>query len=371
MNASIIGALGLLAVLALPVNAHEGHDHGDAPKPLINAGNLPQRLGDGSLFLPKLSQRQMGVLTLPVNAAAVPKTIELAGTVVPDPQRGGRVQTLQAGRIEPAAKGGMPLPGQPVRQGEVLAWVAPALGQVERTSQLGLLAELKAAQSLAERRLARLRALSGTVPGKEIEAAESELVSVQGRLAAASEGAHGREALKAPVSGVLAASHVVAGQVVDARELVFEIVDPDSVFIEAVAYDSLDVATVRSASVASDAGSQPLRLIGASRRLRAQALPLLFGARAKGAGWRLPLGQPVKIQVALTSTVSGLPLPKSAVVRSPANLDMVWVKLAPEHFVPRPVSTAALDGERVLVVRGLAAGERVVVDGAALINQIR
>ncbi|MCK6391330.1 MAG: hypothetical protein L6Q40_09980 [Azonexus sp.] len=98
MNASIIGALGLLAVLALPVNAHEGHDHGDAPKPLINAGNLPQRLGDGSLFLPKLSQRQMGVLTLPVNAAAVPKTIELAGTVVPDPQRGGRVQTLQAGR---------------------------------------------------------------------------------------------------------------------------------------------------------------------------------------------------------------------------------------------------------------------------------
>ena len=51
---------------------------------------------------------------------------------------------------------------------EVLAWIVPALGQIDRANQGALLAELQAAHALAERRLARLRELSGTVPGKEI-----------------------------------------------------------------------------------------------------------------------------------------------------------------------------------------------------------
>lgn len=361
----------LLAVLALPLAAHEGHDHGDERKSVVNPGNLPQRMADGSVFLPKPAQRQIGVLTQPVNPAQVPKTIELAGTVVLDPQRGGRVQAMQPGRIEPAGKGGMPLAGQKVRKGEVLAWIVPALGQIDRANQGALLAELQAAHALAERRLARLRELSGTVPGKEIDAAESEVRSLNGRLAAAGQGIHGREALLAPVGGVLAASHVVAGQVVDARELVFEIVDPDSLYIDAVAYEMLAPDSIVSASVALGEASLSLNLLGTSRRLREQALPLIFGQRAAGVGLRLPLGQPVKIQVKLRSTATGMPVPKRAVVRSPANQDMVWVKVAPEHFVARTVSTEALDGEQLLVVRGLAAGDRVVVDGAALINQIR
>ena len=43
-----------------------------------------------------------------------------------------------------------------------------------------------------------------------------------------------REALLAPLSGVIASSHVVLGQVVEARELVFEIVDPTRVLVEAI-----------------------------------------------------------------------------------------------------------------------------------------
>jgi membrane fusion protein, heavy metal efflux system len=362
----------LLAALAVPpLAAHEGHDHGDEKKALPNLGNTPQRLPDGTVFLPKTAQRQIGVRTLPVAGEQVPRTLELPGKVIMDPQRGGRVQAMIAGRIEAAGPQGLPVAGQRVRRGEVLARVVPSAGQLERAGQAAQVAELKAARQLAERRLARLQELSDTVPRREIEAAESDVLSLNGRIAALGDGLAGRDALLAPVDGVIAASNAVLGQVVEARELVFEIVAPDSLHVEALAYETFDLGAVAAASLAVGEQSLALQLVGASRRLREQALPLVFASRATGAGLRLPLGQPVKLQVALRETLTGLPLPQRVLVRSPANETMVWVKTAPERFAPRPVRTQPLDGARVLVVSGLVAGERVVVDGAALLNQIR
>ena len=85
----------------------------------------------------------------------------------------------------------------------------------------------------------------------------------------------------------------------------------------------------------------------------------------------LPLGMPVKVQVQLKAQVSGLPVPMTALSRSQANEVMVWVKLSPERFAPRAVQTMPFDGLRVIVTQGLAAGDRVVVQGANLISQIR
>jgi len=71
------------------------------------------------------------------------------------------------------------------------------------------------------------------------------------------------------------------------------------------------------------------------------------------------------------STVRGVAVPAKALVRSPANQTIVWVKTAPEHFKARVVTTEPLDGARVAVTAGLQAGERVVTQAAPLINQIR
>ena len=82
------------------------------------------------------------------------------------------------------------------------------------------------AQVLINQGITSLAELADTVPRKEVEAAESEAASLAGRIAALGSGLAMREALVAPVAGVIASAHAVAGQVVDARELVFEIVDP-------------------------------------------------------------------------------------------------------------------------------------------------
>jgi multidrug efflux pump subunit AcrA (membrane-fusion protein) len=47
------------------------------------------------------------------------------------------------------------------------------------------------------------------------------------------------------------------------------------------------------------------------------------------------------------------------------------VHVEPERFEPKPVRTQPFDATRVIVSAGLAEGDRIVVRGAELINQIR
>jgi cobalt-zinc-cadmium efflux system membrane fusion protein len=220
-------ALVLSLGLGGPALAGPGHDHGDAPA--APSANGPQRLPDGSVFLPKPAQRQLGVRTLLTQAGDLPRSFELSGKVVMDPNAGGKVQPLNAGRIEPGPRG-LPDAGQAVRKGEVLAYVVTSAAPIERSNQSAQLAELRAAKSLADKRVARLKELADTVPRKDIEAAESEAQALADRIAAVG--------LVAPVSGVIASANVVSGQVLEARETLFEIVNPERLLIEALAFDA-------------------------------------------------------------------------------------------------------------------------------------
>jgi len=361
--AALLLALGAAAMAW----AGPGHDHGDAPA--APSANGPQRLPDGSVFLPKPAQRQLGVRTQVAEAGELPRSFALNGRVVMDPNAGGLVQPLNAGRIEPGPRG-LPSPGQVVRKGEVLAYVRPSVAPLERSSQAAELAELRAARTLAEQRVARLRELADTVPRKDIEAAESEARSLADRVAAIGAGLDTREPLLAPASGVVAAAHVVAGQVVDARERVFEIVDPARLRIEALAYDAALAADVGGASLVVGTERVPLAYVGAARSLREQALPLIF--RAEGPALAaLAVGQPVRVFVQGQGRVKGIAVPVASLMRNPANQTIVWVKTAPERFEPRTVTVEPLDGVRVAVTSGLQAGDRVATQGAPLINQIR
>ena len=262
--APLFSALGSIA-LAGPGHGHGG-DHGAAAAPNANG---PQRLPDGSVFLPKPAQRQLSVRTVLTATADLPRSVALNGKVVMDPNAGGKVQPLYAGRME-AGPRGLPEPGQAVRKGEVLAFVVPTSAPTERANQMAQLAELRAAKALTDKRVARLKELADTVPRKDIEAAESEAQSLAGRIAAVGSGIASREALLAPVAGVIASAHAVAGQVVDARELMFEIVDPTRLRVEALAFDAAMAADIASATLVVGGQRVPLTFVGAARSLREQ-----------------------------------------------------------------------------------------------------
>jgi multidrug efflux pump subunit AcrA (membrane-fusion protein) len=318
--------------------AGEGHDHGDAPP--VASGNGPKRQPDGSVFLPKPAQHQIGVRTLPVTAGELPRAFELTGKVVMDPNAGGKVQAIVTGRVT-AGPNGLPLSGQAVKRGEVLAYVTPEVGGNSR--------------SLAESRLRRLRELSDTVPRKFIEEAEAAVANEQ---------------LRAPVSGVIASANVVSGQVVEARETLFEIVNPERMLVEALAFDMAIASDIAGAFVAVGDQRLPLRLLGVARSLREQALPLTFRGEG-GALAALAIGQPVKVFVQTRKTVQGISVPAAALMKNPANQTIVWVKTAPERFEPRTVTVDPLDGTNVAVTSGLKTGDRVATHAATLINQVR
>ena len=367
------GALIMGATASFDAEAGPGHDHGDAAP--AASGNAPKRQADGGVFLPKVSQRLLGIRTVEVVEATLPKAIELTGRVMPDANAGGKVQPTQAGRIE-AGPRGLPTLGQTVRKGEVLAVVRASSSAIERANQQSQSTELKSNLELAKKRLARLEQLEGTVPAKDIEAAKLDVGSLQQRAAAVGASVVALEALVAPVAGVIAAANVVAGQVVDAREVLFEIVDPARLNIEASVFDAALLANIASASASPSAGVNiPLTFVGAGRTLREGAIPVLFKTAVPKSGSStnaaLAVGQPVKVLVQTKEQVKGFAVPAGAVVKNASNQDMVWVHTDAELFAARPARVLALDGATVSVVEGLKAGDRVVTQGAPLVNQVR
>jgi membrane fusion protein, heavy metal efflux system len=360
----------LASLLALPVYAGPGHDHGDAAP--AASGNSPQRRPDGHVFLPKPSQRQLAIRTQLAEQQKVPESFELMGRVVADPNAGGAVQAVQAGRLEPGPRG-FPTLGQRVRKGEVLAYVVPAVATLERANQTAQIAEARAARALAQSQYERLKQLEGSVPQKEIEAAASNVRTLDARVAAIGNSLSVREALRAPADGVIAVANATAGRVVDTREVVFEIIDPARLRIEATAFDAARVAEIGGAATSVGQQVVLLRYLGAGGALREGALPVSFVAQARD-GKNLPplaVNQPVRVYAATKRLITGVALPAAAVVKNPSNQDIVWVHESAELFAPVPVRTVPLDGATVAVIQGLTPGMRIVVQGAPLINQVR
>ena len=369
-----------LACVANGARAHGDEDHSKDDKKGKSAAvastyastgassDVTQRLADGSLFVSKPVQRQIGVRTQPMHITELAATIELNGKVIADPETGGRVQATYAGSLLPGPKG-MPVPGRKVAKGEVLAYLRPIGSAIERGNQKAQLAELEAQLAIADGRVRRFDQLEGAVPQKEIEAARIERSALQKRRAFVGASIDSAEPLVAPASGVISATQVVAGQVVDTKEILFEIVDPTRLAVEALAYDAGIAATLISASALAEQTALELKFVGGGRQLREQALPLLF--RIVNTNAVVAVGQPVKVIVRTASTIKGAAVPRSALTKMATGETGVWVHTEAERFVARRVKHQSLDAASVAVAEGLQERDRVVVEGAGLLSQVR
>jgi hypothetical protein len=368
-----VPALILAGALALPsgsdagVGAHgPGGQHLDASPGASATG--PSRLPDGSVSVPKSAQRRLEIRTQVGRVIEAAATLELPARVVADPNSGGRVQPMHGGRVEPA-QGALPVAGQKVAKGQTLAYVRHHAEPFAAANQQAQLAELRAGRAVAEQKVARLESLEGTVPRKEIDAARVELRSLTEREHSVAASIGSREPLVAPVSGVVSVAGAISGQVVEARDILFEIVDPSRLLVEAVLADVGVADSIAGAQVRGLPGVT-LALAGVGRSLRDGVLPVTFRA-ASAAPLPLAVGQPVTVIATLKERLRGIVLPARALARNPANEPVVWIKAGAERFVALPVRTRALDAERIVVTSGLEPDNRVVVDGAGLLSQIR
>ncbi|GGC58739.1 efflux RND transporter periplasmic adaptor subunit [Chelatococcus reniformis] len=368
-------AVAVLA-LALPLavataRAHEGDDHGEAggAPPAAAGSDLARRQPDGSVFVPKPVQRILAIRTVVSEAESHGRTTELPGRIVPDPNASGVVQSSVGGRLS-APSGGFPRLGTAVRKGTVLAYVTPPVQRVDVSDMRQRQGELDQQIATVERRVARYRRLvgSGAVSQVQLEEATDELQGLRDRRAALDTVRQEPEPLVAPVDGVVAESTAVAGQMAAPGAVVFQVVDPARLWVEALSFDAVAGASAATARLA-DGRVLQLAYQGAGLADRNQSVPVQFAIRGDTSGLRI--GQFVTVQVGTGGREHGLALPRASVVRSSSGQEVVYEHVTAERFAARPVRTTTLDGGRVLIEAGLSPGKRIVTQGAELLDQVR
>jgi membrane fusion protein, heavy metal efflux system len=371
-------ALALVMVLVLAVSAF-GQSIPQPVKPTTISAPMigdavPHRHPDGSVFLPKATQHILDIRTIRALESEAARTEEIPGRVIPDPNKSGRVQAARDGRIEAGANG-LPHLGQSVKQDEVLAYLIPILSSFEESSLRQTLAQVERDMALLVPRADALGIVNPNMPTGEATIHMMQELQIQSQALTRQKETvlatlNQKIEIKAPVSGNVTAANLVSGQMVAARDTLFEVADPSAAWVEAWSFDPTTADQIAGATAIAEQGRElRLAFIGRGRVLQQQAVPLLF--RVEQGAESVSIGEAVRIVLAAKDKQIGIVLPAAAVARGPGNLTVVFEHTTPETFVPRIVQAVPLDAARVMVFGAATQGMRLVTSGAGLIAQVR
>jgi membrane fusion protein, multidrug efflux system len=261
--------------------------------------------------------------------------------------------------------------GQTVRRGQVLARIEDTALEETLLSARAALRTAEHSLSLAQRNAARTDALAeaGAIAARDVEQAEQNVTASEGavadaraRLRSAQEQVE-RATVRAPIGGVIAEQPVSAGDVVQVGNLVYTIVDPRSMRLEAsvpveqlaqvqvgtpvqfrvAGYDAPFAGKISRVSPAVDAATKQVHLYAA---ISGADRPLVAGLFAEG-------------EVA-TEQRLGLVVPDDVVNIRGIRPTALRVRKGVVERVEVELGAVMPDRNLVEVVRGLAAGDTLV-----------
>lgn len=359
-TAAAVLALGLLGQVD-PARAHGGEDHGDAA-PQAQAQARPGI----AITMSKPTQFLLGIRTIRVEPQQAADTVRVVGRVIADPSGYARVQPSQQARVVSDPAHPIPVPGQAVKRGQVLAVLEPTLSTLEKGDKRASLSRVDGEIAITERELARQETLGGLVPAKQVETTRIRLDQLRKERGQITGTALGRELLTAPVDGVVTDVHVVPGEVVGSDRVLAEIVDPSRLRIEAVIHDVALAKRISGATAASKLvpdQSFPLAHLGTSPKIDPvdQGVHAIFQVAPAQAG-ALSIGLPMDVYLATGAASLRTAVPRDSIVEI-GGRRAVFVRTAPETFEVRPVTVARVVGPLAEIADGVAPGDRVVTQG--------
>ncbi len=343
---------------------------------------------DGSIPFLKEQQWTLDFATAPAGERHIAESLVIAAEI--EPRTGGRadVTTPVAGRLA----GDLPAHpvGSRVARGEPLAEIIPHSGHGEDRPALELaVAEARNMLELerAERARVERLAVAGALPERRRLEARVAEQTAEARLAAAEahlaqldatrtgEGEGGRDTrfvLRAPISGVVAASDATPGASVEEGMRLFRLIALDRVHVVGAlpeaALARIDELTGAELDVPGFAAPIALdRLVAVGRVLEpaARTVPIIYELRAPDR--RLAVGQAVSLRIFSSAAIEAVTVPESAVVDD-GGQSVVFVQVGGESFERRPVRLGNREAGQVQIAGDIARGERVVVQGAPLIR---
>ena len=363
VNLIVLIMLLLNAALAAPGAHGPNGEHLTEEKPVQGAAS--GRQADGTVIVPMPQQRFLELKTALVRQSSDKVVAVLNGRVLPHPDAVALVQSSSNGRIERAPMG-LPLPGQRVEAGQLLAYVRYQDTAYEQASQVAELIALRSEADTVQRELKRLQQLATLISEQQVEQLALRADSLKLQIRQLEQGLAQPEALYAPISGVVQPYQLTQGQWVEAGQTLFSIVDPTRLLVEALSADPALINSIDNVSV-RELPQAKLRFIGALNQYQQGAVPLMFSIDSEQA---LPQ-MPVTLYIPHGEPVSGIRLPATAIVQNSQQQPQVWIKLSAERFIAQQVRYTMLSSNEVMVTKGLGADNRVVVQGASLLNQIR
>lgn len=347
----------------------------------------------GQIALLKEQQWSLPFATAFAERDAITASIEVAGTVGTPPGGSAEVGASAAGRIAAPPKG-LPRPGDAVREGQLLALLAPAPSSPEGAARANLaVAEAEARRAAARAALLRSERLfqDQAISTRELEDARRELQVAEQAMIAARKAAElfsgvargqgaGSWRLLAPIDGTLVSVDATAGATVAAGDVLFRIVDTRELWIRARVPEQ-DAARMRAdrdaryrvtgtdrwQDIGLGGGADKSRLVTVGRTVDpvARTVDVIYALRDPHPSLRV--GGLVQVSIAIDEDFSGVVVPRSAVIHREGR-EAVYVQLDGEQFAERLVQTGPRSGDRVGIVQGLAPGERIVTRGAHLVR---
>ena len=402
--AGIVAAIGLLvlgaiggAVLNERRQAERRSSAMTAPTP--PAGSAPPGPGHGAhatgpaapaqassepfevTLTPEALQRA-GIKVVPVATSTTAGALTVPGTVTSNAYRDTKVNALVGGVVRQVRAE----LGTAVRRGEALAVIfSNELADVQMR-YLSAQAMLHA----DEEKFARTRKLVdlGAASRQELDDATAARAARATEVAAARQrlilfGLGGEQVrglidathivseitVPAPADGIVITRSVNPGQVVGVGQELFVVTDLDTVWIVGDLYEK-DFESVRVGTLASVttpvAPARPIqgRVAYVDPRVDSATRTAKIRVEVPNGNRSLKLGMFVEVTFATGSGVRRPVVPRTA-VQSINGRSVVYVATEDEgRFVERPIELGNVVGERVEVVQGLKAGERVVADGS-------
>jgi membrane fusion protein, heavy metal efflux system len=386
--------LFLLTTGAHPTHAHEGHIHGpeeeeaQGPKatPPSKGMDRPARNLDGTLFVPKAVQRLLEVRSFILQPQRAAIRQDVMGRIAIEPGRGGRAQAPRSGRLV-SPRDGFPRLGQQVMAGDTLAYIETTLQASDQGDLAASAASLDRRIDLARQALERLERLRDVVAQRQIDEARAELAGLRrerAALRAILDDKAGRVPVRAPVSGVIVASEAIAGRMIEDRDAIalFDIAPREAIAIETVLAPSLSF--VPSGAIAGGLPSHPVGTMqwqGAVVAMETSAIAVDQRTGLRRA-WLVPadktallgpesLGRRIPLSLATGREEAVLLIPAQAMVRDADGMPAVMAQIGPQRFKLRPVRYRPAGAGMAILDAGVEAGDRIVIQGAALLNQIR
>jgi cobalt-zinc-cadmium efflux system membrane fusion protein len=363
----------------------QGHEHAEASE-----GDEHQA---GTIEFLKEQQWGVPFATEFVTNGKLVASIEVSGTVDTPPSGSAEIGAPIAGRVV-VPEAGLPSPGTQVRKGQLLVSLSPAPSSPEDAARAGLAvaeAEARVAAATAELERAQRLLSNRAIAARDVESAQRELtVAQEARQAAHAAAAmfsnasagkgRGSWRVASPIDGTVVVIDVTPGATVAAGQRLFSVVDTRELWIRARVpeQDAARLRTDRDARfrIAGLDGWQDIRITGdaASSRLVtvgrtvdpvSRTVEVIYALTAPDAAMRV--GGLVEVSIPSGDELDGVVIPRSAVLDHEGR-DVVYVQVDGEHFEQRAVRKGPIAADRVAIVRGLAAGERIVTRSAHLVR---